>query len=232
MSSWKLRLLLTLTCLSTCGCAEGLFWRAGKYTPWVQNQWAEEEKIADTLFSKKRRVSELTASALQAPIEEKQRVAEELATYTRRNQVLLLRLFAIQHLGDLNCPASISALQTLSTDKSSDIRMAVIKAWQKLPGDQAIPQLQKMLGSDTDIDVRLAATRALANFSGQQTVAAIALALNDPDPALQLRATESLQQVTGESLGRNVQAWQDYVSQTLPSATKSLAIENRETLLR
>lgn len=212
MSSWNLKILAITLTLIVSGCAEGPLWRAGKYTPWAQNQWAEEEKIADTLFSKKKRMSDMTVAAVQGPIGDQQRVAEALAEYSGRNQVLLLRLHAVNMLGQLNCPAAVETLTKLSTDNNSDIRLAAIKAWQNMPSDQAIPQLQRMLGSDTDIDVRLAATRALSNFSGQQTVSAISLALNDPDPALQLRAAESLGKVTGEQFGRDVQAWQDYVN--------------------
>ena len=69
----------------------------------------------------------------------------------------------------------------------------------------------------TNIDVRLAATRALGNFPVSQAASAIGLALNDPDPALQLRAAESLQAVTGEPFGRDIPAWQEYVA-GLPGA--------------
>ncbi|MEL7496853.1 MAG: HEAT repeat domain-containing protein [Planctomycetota bacterium] len=205
-------ILICCFLLPAAGCAEGPLWRAGKYTPWVQNQWEQEEKIADTLFSRKRRISEMTQSAINAPIEDKQRVAESLDEFTERRHPLLLRLHAVKSMGQLNCPAAIESLKRLSSDNSADIRLAAIQAWQNMPADQAIPHLQKMLGSDTNIDVRLAATRALSNFSGQQAVAAISLALDDPDPALQVRATEALQKVTGEQLGRDVNAWQNYIA--------------------
>jgi HEAT repeat protein len=80
--------------------------------------------------------------------------------------------------------------------------------------------LQEIIGSDADIDVRLAATRALQNFDGQAAIGALAIALDDPSPALQLRAAESLQVVTGEKHGTNIRAWQEYVRQSVrPDAT-------------
>lgn len=224
-NGWTVRMVFvvsTATVLaSLTGCAEGPFWRAGKYSPWAKQQWAEEEKIADTLFERKRRMTESVNSVINAPIEDQQRVAKSLAETLHRDPVTLLRLHAVKMLGELNCPAAIQALEEASHDRTSDIRIAAIKAWGNMPADAAIPHLQEMIGSDTDTDVRMAATRALGNFSGQKAVAAIALALSDRDPALQFRAAESLQKVTGEPLGRDIGAWQEYVQNVIP-ATPSI----------
>jgi HEAT repeat protein len=85
-----------------------------------------------------------------------------------------------------------------------------------MPSGHAVPQLQEIIGSDTNVDVRLSATKALGNFSGRQAVSAISLALNDSDPALQLRAMESLASASGENLGLNVGAWKNYVARVAP----------------
>ncbi len=221
----RMLLLVWLTIISgvLTGCAEGPLWRTGKYSPWASNQWAEEERIADTLFVRKRRMTESVDLAINAPLEDQQRVAKELAEILHRDPITLLRLHAVKLLGELNCPAAIQALDEASHDRTSDIRIAAIKAWGKMPADAAIPHLQEMIGSDTNTDVRLAATRALGNFSGQKAVAAISLALDDRDPALQLRAAESLEKVTGEPLGRNISEWKKYVENVIPDLSKSSA---------
>jgi HEAT repeat protein len=207
-----LRAFLLVAIIMISGCAEGPLWRMGQYTPWAQNKWAEEEKIADTLFTKKKNMGEMVDQASRGAVERQQEVAAILADVASRDPVLLLRIHAVNQLGRLTCPAAVDALANAAQDRNSDVRLAAIKAFQALPPDKAIPNLQRMVGSDTDIDVRLAATRALGQFPGERAVPAIALALNDPDPALQLRAAESLQTVTGESFGRNVKAWQNYVA--------------------
>lgn len=199
------------------GCAEGPLWRMGKYTPWAQSHWAEEEKIADTLFTQKREMAAKVDAAVGGPVERQQEVAYELSEVARRSPVLLLRLHAVNQLGRLKSPAAADALANAAQDSNSDVRLAAIKAFEKLPAGTAIPNLQRMVDSDTNIDVRLAATRALGNFPVSQAASAIGLALNDPDPALQLRAAESLQAVTGESFGRDIPAWQEYVA-GLPGA--------------
>ena len=224
-TSWIASLLIFMSVFSL-GCAEGVFWRAGQYSPWAREQWAAEEEIADTLFERKRLMNESVSQVQQAPVEDQQKVAESLAETLHRDPILLLRLHSVHLLGQLNCPAAEQALADASKDHNSDIRIASIKSWAKLPEHSAIPHLQEMIGSDTNVDVRLAATRALGNFSGQRAVAAIALALDDPNPALQLRATESLQKITGEKLGRDVGAWQQYVNDIAPDNTISAAAED------
>ena len=208
--------ILTTT-LFASGCAEGPLWRAGKYSPWARNQWAEEEQIANTLFTRKHTMSELAGSAQNAPVEDQQKVAEQLTDTMHSDPVLLLRLHAVKLLGTLRCPAAIQGLVDASYDHNSDMRIAAIKSWKAMPAEKAIPHLQEMIGSDSNVDVRLAATRALGNFSGQDAVRAISLALDDPDPALQLRAAESMQIVTGEQFGKDVIAWQEYVKNILPA---------------
>ena len=217
---------LTLVALSTfaalgvllSGCADGPLWKTGKYAPWARNQWAAEEELADTLFSRKRTMSESVASVLNAPVEDQQRVAQTISEVVLRDPILLLRLHGINLLGKLNCPLAVQTLRDASNDNNPDIRIAAVKSWQAMPSETAIPQLQNIIGSDTNVDVRLAATRALGDFNGQQAISAASLALDDKDPALQLRAIESLQRITGESIGRDVSKWQQYVGNVAPPA--------------
>ena len=193
------------------GCAEGPLWRTGQYNPWVRSKWAEEEKIADTLFTRKRRMETVVAQATNASIDVQEEAALALSDIIFRDKVLLMRLHAVKLLGRLNSPTSVETLAKASKDNDKDIRLAAITAWKMVSPDAAVPQLQEIIGSDTDIDVRLAATEALGNFPGRSSVEALSLSLNDRDPALQVRAAESLQRVTGEPLGRNIVAWQEYV---------------------
>lgn len=204
-------LILGLTLLSAC--AEGPLWRTGNYSPWVREQWLAEEQIADTLFKRKREMNESVARVLNSPAQDQDKVAIQLSEIVNQNQVLLLRLNAVRLLGELNCPESIDALKQASIDPDPDIRIAAIQSWQKMPARIAIGQLQEVIGSDTNTDVRLAATRALGDFTGERAVRALALALTDSDPALQVRATESLRSATGEDIGTDVAAWQDFVQQ-------------------
>ncbi len=211
-------LFISISLIVVSGCAEGMFWKTGRYSPWARDRWAEEERIADTLFTKKKRMEETVQAAKGGGFDEKQRAGEMLGQTASRDSVLLMRLHAVQLLGELDCPAAQDALENASRDYNSDVRIAAIDAWQRKTPDLAIPQLQELVANDTHIDVRLAATRALGNFSGGSAMRALEIALNDPDPALQLRAAESLRASTGQPFGHDVVAWQHYVEQQKGSA--------------
>ena len=215
------RLLLLLVAVvfiqQFAGCSEGPLWRTGKYNPWVRDKWAEEEKIADTLFSRKSRMENVVRNAVNGPIDVQEEAALALSDIIFRDKVLLMRLHAVRLLGQLKgSPSAVETLTRASKDNDRDIRLAAIESWKTLGTEAAVPQLQEIIGSDTDIDVRLAATEALGSFPGRASVTALAMSLNDRNPALQVRAAESLQKVTGESLGRNIVAWQDYVKNVSP----------------
>lgn len=227
------RALTCVVLLSVSGCAEGYFWKTGKYAPWVRKQWEAEEQVADTLFARKRRMTEAVSAVAGRSVEDQQEVAKKLSEIILRDPIVLLRLHALKLIPSLNCPQTSEILTIASTDPSSDIRTATVKALEKLPGESSVYQLQEIIANDTDDDVRIAATRALSKFSGQASVKALSIALEDRNPALQISATESLMRVTGQSeLGRDVTAWQRYVQQAIPQITDPAESEsNTRTLI-
>jgi HEAT repeat protein len=178
-------------------------------------------------------MSEMVAQALKGSANDREEVARELSGKALQNPILLTRLQAIRMLGQLDCESTHETLTTLSRDPNTDVRLAVIQSWGKMPATAAVPALQELIASDTSVDVRLAATRALGQFPGEQSLRALNLALTDRDPAIQLRATESLEKVTGRSLGGNVKQWQEYVAQTIGEAPAAqTANESVEQKLR
>ena len=219
----------TLSCFAAAsftalftGCAEGPLWQVGHYSPWARDKWAAEEQIADTLFARKNEMNGWVETAVNGSYEQKEAAAEKLFQTLHQDKILLLRLHAVKLLGQLDSPKAIETLKSASRDAMPDVRIASIQSWSRMPSEVAVPQLQDIILSDTNIDVRLAATRALSNFTGSQTVQALASALNDSDPAIQVRATESLAAVTGESIGRDVSAWQDYVARSFSGTGESI----------
>ena len=214
--------LLVFVAVCLCGCAEGQFWKTGKYAPWVQERWAAEEEIADTLFARKARMSQAVASVANAPVEQQQQVATKLSEVILRDPVLLLRLHSLKLITSLNCPKTLETLTVSASDPSSEIRIATVKALEKIGSTDALYQLQEVVANDSDDDVRIAATKALGSFRGQQSVQALAIALTDRNPALQICATESLAQATGNhEIGRDVVKWRNLVQQKQGSSAGS-----------
>lgn len=217
--------------LCVAGCAEGPLWRMGQVTPWAREKWAAEEAIADTTFKTKREMNELVERALRGSANDREQAAQELSGKATQSPVLLTRLQAIRTLGRLDCETSCQTLAALGRDPNTDIRLAVVQSWEKMPASSAVPALQELIGNDTNVDVRLAATRALGQFPGEQSLRALNLALTDRDPAIQLRATESLAKVSGKSLGQNVKAWQEYVAQTIGESVPTRAAQVPESTI-
>jgi HEAT repeat protein len=101
-------------------------------------------------------------------------------------------------------------------DTDRDVRIACCEAWAKRKGHDATRLLSEMLTSDTDIDVRMAAARALGDTGDPAATPALALALENPDPAMQYRAVQSLKKLTGKKYDDNVAVWREYVKGNSP----------------
>lgn len=192
-------------------------WRTGYISPWAQQRWAEEERIAPTLFAKRDELAAMVYSAHKGTDADRERTATQLAQVAQNDPVLLVRLEAVKLLGDLDTSSARSALMMAAKDPQSDIRLAAVHACAKNNHPESVVVLQEVIGGDADIDIRLAATRTLADFKGPEAVRALGLALEDPNPALQLRAADSLRAVTGENFGHDVRAWQAYVQKSTPA---------------
>lgn len=206
----KLGLLVPIACFFVVsGCAEGPLWQTGHFVPWARNQWEQENELAATLQRRKRDLNEMVEQAsTDAQIHQ---AASRLGEIAKRDPVVLVRLHAVSLLGMVDHPAAIQHLRDATKDPDSQIRIAAVDSWQRMPGGAAIPELEEVLGSDTDVDVRLAATRSLGSFRDSRATQALSLALTDNNPAIQFRAMESLQQATGEKIGSDVAAWQRYL---------------------
>ena len=217
------------TFVGLLGCAEGPLWQTGSYNPWVREKWEAEEQIADTLIKRKRSMTSMVQTAANSSTSIQENAVKQLSESIQRDPVLLIRIHAVELLGQLNTAEAASALKLASKDPDSRVRNAAINAWKSMPTSVAVGQLQEILGSDTDVDVRLNATEALGDLPVPEAAQALSLALSDTNPAVQLRATESLQQITGEQIGADVAAWQTYLgnSSSQQSATAGLGTSFR-----
>ena len=223
-------LFTSLICL-LAGCAEGPLWKTGHWNPMARDKWLAEEQIADTLFVRKREMNSLAEVAKTGSASAKANAVEKLKQTVRRDPVLLMRLHAVRLLGEIQSPESVAALRDAGKDPDAEVRIAAVKSWQSMGGDAAIAELQGIILADTNFDVRMAATRALGSFTGAKAARALSHSLTDRNPALQLRATESLARVTGEDFGPNVADWQNYIGQ-VAAPTRMAEQTTNDTLNR
>ena len=221
--------ILVSALVITGGCAKGPFWRTGYIAPWALKRWSEEERFAETLHTKRENLRAIVQTAAQGTAADQENAAKQLVDIIETNPVRLVRIEAVRLLGDLDSPTAESGLLRAAKDPSSEVRLAAVHACGSKSNLAALRALQEMVGADTDVDVRLAAARQLQYFKEPGAIQALALALEDPNPALQIRAADSLQVVTGQGLGRDIQAWRQYARAQLPSSPTETQTSLSET---
>jgi HEAT repeat protein len=210
--------VLALGLVLISGCAEGMFWKTGYLSPWVRQRWSEEEAIAATLFSRRDKMNRLVETALESGSEKQEEASEYLSLIVANEPIVLLRIEATQLLGDLQTETALQALHVAARDRDIGVRKAAVRSLERMGGDSAGALLADMAASDADIDVRIAATTALGRFRGSTVERTLAGVLEDPNPALQMRAAESLASVTGQAFGSDMRAWQKYLQRLIPDS--------------
>jgi HEAT repeat protein len=102
-------------------------------------------------------------------------------------------------------------IQFAAADESPQLRVAACEALGKVGDSAAVDILAVLVEHDEEIDVRLAATSELASFSNPPSLRALGIALDDPNPALQFRAMQSLKVASGRHFGDDIAMWKSWI---------------------
>lgn len=207
-SPWISAVCLAVLCLAGCA-AQGRKW----YDPW--GLWAkkETEEPKVKVVTNNDRIKALRNLAKQAstlPPEEQQRATDELCQALPKEQDIRMRCQLLRTLAMFPSPRAEAMLSAGLRDADQDVRIACCDAWASRGGNEANRVLCELLTGDTDNDVRLAAARALGTLKDPQAVPALALALDDANPAIQFRVMQSLKAITGKDF-KTVQEWREYI---------------------
>lgn len=226
-ATWPPTLGLCLALAALTGCAEGPFASMGAVNPWVRKRWAEEEQYGPTMQARLTELDSLRGRIPRMEPAEQQRVAQDLSARLRNESNPLLRTGLVRTLAVCPSPAASESLRMALNDSDRDVRMTAVRAWQRRGGPEALNALAGVLGSDTDFDVRVEATTALADFRDPVAVSALAIALDDPNPALQYRAIQSLKRVSDRDFGDNLTAWREFARGGNPPAPEQPSLVER-----
>ena len=156
------------------------------------------------------RISEIEAAGKQVVGKDQaaqDEFAKSLAGKLRNETDPLVRERIIHTLAELNTPAAAALLRAGLNDADPDVRIACCNGLGRHKDAESLTALTETLRRDEDIDVRLTATRTLGAFRDPAAVSAMAIALEDRDPALQYRAVQSLRQMTGLDYGNDATRW-------------------------
>lgn len=115
-------------------------------------------------------------------------------------------------------PAAEAICAGALEDPDPRVRLAGCRACAERRGVECVARLAKRARDDADLGVRLRAVRLLGELgasSGSGDGAAIphlVSLLDDPDPAVQSRATAALARITGKNLGTDVARWKEWAA--------------------
>jgi HEAT repeat protein len=181
------------------------------YRLWYRSQWMEDEQTKPSLHARLEELEALRGRASGMSEAEQAQIAANLSRALADDPTPLYRAHVVRTLAELSAPAATDALRGAVHDKDPSVRIAACAAWGRRGTEEAIPVLAEVLSKDAELDVRIAAARGLENSHSPDVVPALGLALDDSDPALQHRAIQSLEAVTGKNFGNSVPAWRQYV---------------------
>ena len=208
-----LSLLMIGSCLCFSGCAEGPLWRLGYLNPWVVKRWNDEEQFLASLSDRRERIERINERASRMSLAEADQAVDFLWDTVLNEPILLVRLEATAALGRVPSPRAADALVGFLNDPDVEIRQAATESLGSRPAVESVSSLARVLQNESEIDVRLAAARELAKFrNNRDAIAALGGALSASEPALQFRAMESLESLTGKNFGYDARKWQAYLN--------------------
>ena len=162
--------------------------------------------------------------AKKGTTEVREQISEKLAEQIRAEPNAFLRQEIVRALAECDTPQAAKILRAGLNDENVDVQIQCCRGWGKWGTDESVSVLGEVLDNKlAAMDLKIAAIDAL-QASGRPQGATFLVSLLDKreDPALQYRALEALQKITGQNLLDNQEAWQAYVAEKIE---KPLAVE-------
>lgn len=211
-ASWYVLALLVSALCYGCASTEEL----ATWWPWyVPDQSADLAKYGPISRQKIEQLQELRELGTP-PADLHTSLADQLGRETDP----MVRLEVVRTLAAYPSEQSRVIIAAALKDPDVDVRVTACEALGKLGGPESGRLLGQALAHDTSVDVRIAATKALGAMQDPQAVPVLAVALEDPDPALQFSGVEAMRMATGKDLGNDVNRWRQYAKNPDPNAAE------------
>jgi hypothetical protein len=190
----------------------------------------------DAVGAATRRLATIAAESTAAAAASPARQAE----FTQRltDQLLaehdpLVRARIVQAAAAFDTPSAAAICAGAVADPDPRVRAAACDAWARRGGPDAVRLLTARFDGDAELAVRLRALHALGSIRDEAAIAVLARALDDPDPAVQVRAMRSLRQLAGRDLGSDLSTWKAWAANPRRSSSPwSLSRELLPSFLR
>ena len=209
--SATLRSALALVCLSTGGgCTTVPSW--AKFWPVV----SVDHSTYRTPQMRIDAIREFSSRSTGTNSEDQRKLTNQLARQIQIEPDPFVREIIIETIANFRTPLAQQVLQAGLRDEEPAVRIASCRALGAQADPGAVTNLERTLRGDNDQDVRLAAAGSLGRIKTPDSIQALAIALEDRDPALQFVAVESLKSVSGQDFGGDVGAWRQYATRKDP----------------
>jgi hypothetical protein len=172
------------------------------------------------------------ASGVDSP--EQRQLTDQLARQIQIEPDPLVRQAVIRAIAEYKTPLAQQVLEAGLADQDEMVRVVCCEEMAKRAADEefdpahgAIGSLAKALREDKNQNVRIAAAKALGQMKTQAAMQAVAVALEDRDPAMQYVGVQSMKEITGKDYGPNVEAWRQVAAGQTPAAPETPSIAER-----
>ncbi len=208
-----------------CGCMDGPFYALKHLNPIARAEWKKDRAFGPTFDDRMAEMDRLEARLGSLSSEQQQFWAGQLARLIEHDPSPVIRARAVRLIAHMASPATVEALNRASTDEALRVRLAACRAWVDLGGAPAQDMLLSMAVADDDSSVRQAAIRGLAAFDHPEVVRSLGRLLDDPSPAIQHQATETLAVLTQQQFGGDLSQWKEFLAkhyEAVPQPTQEM----------
>lgn len=170
---------------------------------------------SDAVGAAARRITTIAAEATAVEAASPARQAEFTQRLAERLVVEhdpLVRARIVEAASTFNTPSAAAICAGALSDPDPQVRVAGCDAWARRGGPAAVPLIAARFDGDGELAVRLRALHALGTIHDQAATAVLVRALDDPDPAVRLRAMGSLRQHAGRDLGADPETWKAWAA--------------------
>jgi HEAT repeat protein len=191
--------------------------------------WPFPERELTTYHTPAMRADAVEAFAMRSKgvdSPEQRQITDQLARQIQIEPDPLVRQAVVRAIAEFRTPMSQQVLEAGLSDEDEAVRIACCRALGNRADPASVSGLAAVLRGDSNGDVKMVAAEALGKIKSPEAVKALAVALDDRDPALQYVGVESLKSITGKDYGPDVQAWRQVAAGT-PPATPEVSVAER-----
>ncbi|HTM55095.1 MAG TPA: HEAT repeat domain-containing protein [Pirellulales bacterium] len=200
-------LLLTLL---TGGCAEMADRVNSAGSKLLMRKTPEQTLHIKTPADRIKELKKLAKTIKKRPPAEQQQLADNLTKEYQQESEPILRRRILRTLAACRVPSAGAVVVGALADPDIETRRVACKCLGERGDQQAISELARVVGSETEFDVRIAAVHALGTTRDRAALVPLSEMMVDSNPAMQKGAREALTAVSGRDYGENAQAWREY----------------------